>query len=108
MAEVVVMVGAGVAALIMFVFIASTLIHVVIKWHNPDYKKLPNEDEVRAAIRKGSPAPAQYIIPHCMEGKDRNSPETTRKFEEKVATRPKKQRTPATACPRGPVKFLAR
>lgn len=64
------------------VFIASTLIHVVIKWHNPDHKKLPNEDEVMAAIRKGSPAPAQYIFPHCLEGKDKNSPEMQQKFRE--------------------------
>jgi hypothetical protein len=63
-----------------FVFIASTLIHVVFKWHNPDYKKLPNEDEVSAAIRKGNPAPAQYIFPHCLEGKDKNSPEMKQKF----------------------------
>jgi hypothetical protein len=64
------------------VFIGSTVIHVVIKWHNPDYKKLPNEDEVRAAIRKGSPAPAQYIFPHCLEGKDKNSPEMQQKFRD--------------------------
>lgn len=65
-----------------FVFIASSLVHMVLKWHNPDYKKLPNEDEVRAAIRRGSPAPAQYVIPHCMEHKDAKNPEVIRKFEE--------------------------
>jgi len=65
-----------------FVFIASTLIHVVIKWHNSDFKKLANEDEVRAAIRKTSPAPAQYIFPHCLEGGQKNSPEMQQKFRE--------------------------
>ena len=65
-----------------FVFIASTLIHVVIKWHNSDFKKLANEDEVRAAIRKTSPAPAQYIFPHCLEGSQKNSPEMKQKFKE--------------------------
>jgi len=39
------------------VFIASSLIHMVLKWHASDYSALPNEDEVRAAIRKGTPAP---------------------------------------------------
>jgi hypothetical protein len=65
-----------------FVFIASSIVHMVVKWHNPDYKKLPNEDEVRAVLRKGSPPPGEYIIPHCLHGKDAASPETTKKFEE--------------------------
>jgi hypothetical protein len=64
------------------VFFASSLIHMVVKWHNPDYKKLPNEDEVRAVIRKGSPAPGQYIFPHCHDGKQMQAPETIKKFEE--------------------------
>jgi hypothetical protein len=64
------------------VFIASSVIHMALKLHNPDYKKLANEDEVRAAIRKGTPAPGQYIVPHCVEGKDASSPEMLKKFEE--------------------------
>ena len=43
------------------IFIASSLIHMVFKWHNADYKKLANEDDVRAAIRATSPAPGQYV-----------------------------------------------
>lgn len=64
------------------VFIASSLIHMVLKWHNSDYKKLPNEDEVRAAIRRGSPAPGEYIIPHALDGKECGTPEMKKKFEE--------------------------
>ncbi len=64
------------------VFIASSLIHMVLKWHNSDYQKLPNEDEVRAAIRKGNPAPGQYVIPHCTDMKDMANPEFTRKYAE--------------------------
>jgi hypothetical protein len=33
------------------VFAASSLIHMVVKWHASDYNPLSNEDEVRAAIR---------------------------------------------------------
>ena len=40
------------------VFVASSLIHMLFKWHNRDYRKLPNEDAVRAAINAGQPAPA--------------------------------------------------
>ena len=38
-----------------FVFIVSAIIHMVLKYHNSDYRRLPNEDEVRAALRKRQP-----------------------------------------------------
>ena len=62
------------------VFIASSLVHMVFKWHNADYGKLPNEDEVAAALRKGGAAPGQYVLPHCPTMKDMQSPEAQKKF----------------------------
>ena len=56
-----------------FVFVASSLIHMAFKWHNSDYHGFSNEDEVRAAITKGSPAPGQYILPYCTDHKDMGS-----------------------------------
>lgn len=48
------------------VFVASSLLHMVIRaWHSPDYHGFSNEDEVRAAMRKGSPAPGMYMVPWC-------------------------------------------
>jgi hypothetical protein len=64
------------------VFVASSIIHMVLKYHNRDYTKLPNEDAVRAALRAGNPAPAQYIIPYCKEMKEMESPEMKQKFIE--------------------------
>lgn len=64
------------------VFITSSLVHMVLKWHNVDYRKLANEDEVRAALRKGAPAPGQYVIPHCTDMKQAQSPEMQQKFTE--------------------------
>jgi hypothetical protein len=64
------------------VFVASSLIHMVFKWHNSDYRKLANEDEVRAAIRSASPAPGQYIIPYCTDPKDMQKAEVQQKFKE--------------------------
>jgi hypothetical protein len=64
------------------VFVASSLIHMVLKWHNSDYKALPNEDEVRAVLRKASLAPAQYVMPHCADHKDMGKPEVQQKYEE--------------------------
>jgi hypothetical protein len=64
------------------VFIASSIVHMVLKLHNPDYRKLPNEDEVRAAIRRGAPLPGQYVMPHCTDSKQMASPDMAKKFEE--------------------------
>ena len=64
------------------VFAASSLIHMVLKWHNPDYRKLANEDDVRAAIRSSSPAPGQYMFPHCIDPKEMSKPEMQQKFKE--------------------------
>lgn len=64
------------------VFLASSLIHMVFKWHNSDYRKLPNEDEVRAAIRKGDPAPGQYVMPYFGDMQAMQSPEAQQKYAE--------------------------
>jgi len=64
------------------VFVASSLIHMVVKWHNSDYRKLSNEDAVRAAVRAGNPAPGQYVIPHCADMKEMGSPEMQQKLAE--------------------------
>lgn len=64
------------------VFAASSLIHMVVKWHASDYNGLSNEDEVRAAIRKGSPAPGQYVLPRCGDMKDMGKPEMQEKYKE--------------------------
>jgi hypothetical protein len=64
------------------VFAASSLIHMVVKWHASDYKALTNEDEVREAIRKGTPGPGQYVLPHCGDMKDMEKPEMQQKFKD--------------------------
>jgi hypothetical protein len=62
------------------VFIASAIIHMVLKYHNRDYTRLPNEDAVRAALRAGNAAPAQYVIPYCTDMKDMEKPEMKQKY----------------------------
>src|SRR5436190_22585976 len=64
------------------VFVTSSLVHMVFKWHNSHYKPFANEDEVRAAIRKGAPAPGHYVVPYCMDMKQAQSPEMLQKFNE--------------------------
>jgi hypothetical protein len=64
------------------VFVASSLIHMVFKWHASDYRAFPNEDEVAAAIRNGKPSPGQYVIPHCPGMKDMASEAMQARFRE--------------------------
>jgi hypothetical protein len=64
------------------VFIASSVIHMVLKWHASDYRGLSNEDDVRAVIRKGNPAPGQYILPYCPDMKQMSNPAMQQKYNE--------------------------
>jgi hypothetical protein len=64
------------------VFLTSSLIHMVLKYHASDYKPLPNEAAVRAAIRSGNPEPAQYILPYCASMKEMDAPDMKQKFIE--------------------------
>jgi len=49
-----------------FVFVASSILHMVIRaWHAPDFKGFANEEEVGAAMRKGNAAAGMYMIPFC-------------------------------------------
>ncbi len=63
------------------VFVASSILHMVLKYHKADYKSLPNEDAVREAIAKGSPAPGLYVTPYCADMKQMNEPAIKAKYE---------------------------
>ena len=62
------------------VFVASSVVHMVIKWHNSDYSRLPNEEEVRAVFQKGGAAPGQYVVPWCMDMKEMANPDVQKKY----------------------------
>lgn len=62
-------------------WIASMLIHLLIKWHNSDYQPLKNESEVADAIRNGSPAKGLHSLPYCVDMKEMASEEMQKKFE---------------------------
>ena len=62
------------------VFITSSIIHMVLKYHASDYTRLPNEDAVRAALRAANAPPAQYIIPYAGDMKELANPEMKQKF----------------------------
>ena len=64
----------------LFCWIASAIIHMVIKYHNADMKNLSNEDEVSAAIGAGKPAPGLYHMPWCGDMSNMAKPEVQEKF----------------------------
>ena len=71
-----ILVGAG------LVFIVSTVIHVVLGYHNSDFKGVANEDAFRAAVGPLNIAPGDYIVPHSSDMKERQSEEFMAKANE--------------------------
>ena len=62
------------------VFIASSLVHMVIRWHNSDYRKLPDEEAARGVLKSVANTPGMYFIPHCPDMKEMQKPENIQKF----------------------------
>jgi hypothetical protein len=62
------------------VFVMSSLIHMVFKWHNSEYRKLPNEEEARAALRSSAGSPGIYFVPHMSHHKEMENPQIRQKF----------------------------
>ncbi len=46
------------------VFVVSSIIHMVLKYHQSDFKGVPNQDQVQEALRKFDIPPGDYMIPH--------------------------------------------
>ena len=64
------------------VFLASSLVHMVLRWHQSDFSRLPNEDAVRAALREAGASAGQYITPWCEGMKQMQEPDMQRKYAE--------------------------
>ncbi len=63
-----------------FVFVASSLIHMVFTYHYNDFKKTPDEEKVRGAIGGLSLPPGEYVVPYAGSAKAMNTPE----YQEKM------------------------
>ena len=48
-----------------FVFLVSAIIHMLLPIHKGEYRKLPGEAAVLAAMRGQGIEPGEYIFPHC-------------------------------------------
>jgi hypothetical protein len=62
------------------VFIASSVIHMVFKYHNSEYGRLPNEKKILDAMRAENISPGFYAFPHCVNVKEMGSPEMKEKY----------------------------
>ena len=49
------------------VWLLSAVLHMALKYHRADYRPLPDEEAVGAALRKDAPPPGLYMIPHCVD-----------------------------------------
>lgn len=63
------------------VFIASAILHMVLRYHRSDYKAMPGEEAVLAAMRDNGVGPGYYSLPHCTDMKELQEPEVQEKFE---------------------------
>ncbi len=64
------------------VFVASSLIHMVLPWHKNDFGKVPDEEKMRAAVRPLAIPPGEYCVPHPASMDEMKSPEFKAKQNE--------------------------
>jgi hypothetical protein len=77
------------------VFVASSIIHMVLPWHKGDYPKMPNEEKAMDALRPLAIPPGDYMVPRPASMQDMKSPE----FLEKLKKGPVMM---VTVMPNGP------
>src|SRR5262245_10447699 len=64
------------------VFVVSSVVHMALPLHKKDFQKLPNEDQVLAALRGHSIPPGQYMFPCAGSMKEMGSPEMIAKMKQ--------------------------
>jgi hypothetical protein len=70
------------------VFVASSIIHMVLHYHDSDFREVPSENEVMDALRGFGIPPGDYAMPRPSSPKEMGTPEFVEKMQ------------------RGPVAFL--
>jgi len=63
------------------VFVASSIMHMVLPYHRSDYRPLPDEEKVLAALRGAGLKRGLYNFPFCTH-KTMKSPEVVEKFKQ--------------------------
>jgi hypothetical protein len=65
-----------------FVFVVSSVLHMMLPIHKGDYKQVPGEASLLAEMRKHSVGPGVYMFPHAPSMKDCKSPEYLEKYRQ--------------------------
>ena len=65
-----------------FVFVASSVVHMALPWHRGDYRGLKNEDAVLDSLRSAGVEPGEYMFPFCASMKDLDSEAMKRKLSQ--------------------------
>jgi hypothetical protein len=63
------------------VFVASSIMHMLLPYHRSDYQPLPDEDKLLAALRAAGLKQGLYHFPFCTH-KDMKSPAMTEKYKQ--------------------------
>jgi len=63
------------------VFVLSSILHMVLKYHKADYRRLAGEDAVADALRRAAPTPGLYTIPY-VEPSQFKDPAVRKRFED--------------------------
>jgi len=71
----------GIAAAVA-VWIASSIVHMVLRYHRADYRQLSDEESVAGAVRKVGPGPGLYVMPYCPDMAQMKDPAFRKKYEE--------------------------
>ena len=64
------------------VFVASSIIHMVLTWHKSDYPRVPDEDRLREAMRPLAIPPGDYMVPRCASTQEMRTPEFAEKLNQ--------------------------
>src|SRR5260370_10026185 len=66
---------------VVVVFVCSSPIHMVLKYHQSDYRQLPEEEKLLGAMRPAGLTPGLYHFPFCTH-KDMNTPAMQEKYKQ--------------------------
>ena len=63
------------------VFVASSILHMLLPYHRADYRQLPEEDKVLPSLRSAGLERGLYIFPHATH-QNMKSPEIVEKYKQ--------------------------
>src|SRR5437016_13340706 len=63
------------------VFVATSIMHMLLPYHRSDYQRLPDEDKLLVALRSAGLKRGLYIFPFCTQ-KEMKSPVVIEKYKQ--------------------------